>query len=274
MDEKLRELLYKYISAHHWLAAMPKHYFSKLLGGYAKQLGLEVPGQVGNVDAVLSELWKMTMEGVLQPKWSDDANPSRIIGFTLTEYGKTFLEGPPIDRPNQYIADLREQVPAIADEVITYIRESLTAYNHGCYFAATVMLGVAAERLFEILLETYIGSMPDQSARTQFSDKITDRGISKQYEEFMKKLPDLTGSEGIIGEDRPTTNRLRRDFGHAMKITFETIRSHRNYAAHPRTNGVVSRDIILMNLTGFQMFCQRLYNAIEWLKNKTTGENE
>lgn len=280
MEEELRDLLYKYMASRSGLNLSNRRGWQETLGAFAAELGLEAPDDIQYTNTVLSELWSMAIEGIVEPTWSDVAfvGASRylITGFGLTKHGKALLEGPPIDRPNQYIDYLKEQVSAIndEDEVITYVRESLTAYNHQCYFAATVMLGIASERLFEILLDTYINFMPDPDAQAQFKSKITGKGISKQYEEFMKKLPDFTGSDGITGEDRPTTNRLRRDFGHAMKVTFDTIRSYRDYAAHPRTNGVVPRDVILMNLTGFPMFCQRLYNAIEWLKNKTTDESE
>ena len=205
------------------------------------------------------------MEGIIEPAWAEISNWYQITGFKLTEYGSEFLEGPPIDRPSQYIDDLREQISNIDDQVVTYVRESLTAYNHGCYFSSTVMLGIASERLFEILLDAYINSISTPSAKSKFEKDIAGGTVSQQYDVFMKKLPDLTGKNSII------ERRLRGDFKHAMEMTFNSIRSYRNYAAHPQISGVVPRNIIRMNLVGFPLFCQYLYDAIECLKNNTTS---
>ena len=47
-------------------------------------------------------------------------------------------------------------------------------------------------------------------------------------------------------------------------VAFDILRSYRDYAAHPR-DGEVPRHIIMCNLNAFPLFCQRVYQAIEWL---------
>lgn len=179
MEEELRDLLCKYFRGKHKLSVYYTGSAGNSLAAFGHQLGTKVPIQAYDYGVVLSEVWNMTMERIVQPEWSAGSTGRYVIsGFKLTEYGATFLEGPPIDHPSQYIEHLRERVANIDDEVITYVRESLTAYNHGCYFASTVMLGIASERLFEILLDAYTDFIPTQNAQTQFKRKITGRGIS------------------------------------------------------------------------------------------------
>ena len=98
---------------------------------------------------------------------------------------------------------------------------------------------------------------------------VANSGISQQYDKFVKKkLSDLTGTSGITAADSSSTKRLRKNFEHAIKVTFDCIRSYRDYAAHPR-DSVVPRHIIKGHLEAFPLFCQRVYEAIEWLhKNK------
>lgn len=270
MEEELRDCLCKYMKQHSRLRLRSNAEAHHILSEFAKQLGTNIPVSVDNFNEVLSELWDMAMERIVRPEWSEITRKDHfgLNGFKLTEYGKAFLEGPPIDRPSQYIDFLTEQAPAISgnDEIVNYVWESLTAYNHGCYFSSTVMLGVASERLFDILLDAYIDYIPShqtQVAQDRFKKAIDGRTISTQYEEFMKKLPDLTGSAGI----KP--KHLARCFKQAIEVTFNSIRSYRNYSAHPRTNGVVPRDFIQIHLGCFPLFCQHFYNAIEWLKNET-----
>ena len=209
-------------------------------------------------------LWDMVMGQVIKPVFKLRTADPGICGFRLTKYGEQLLQGLPIDRPNKYIDYLESQVPNIDSQIIAYVRESLHSYNLGCYFAASVMLGVAAERLFELLVDAYTNSIQNPNAQQQFRQRTANRGISQQYDEFKKKLPDLVGSNGITAEDGPSATRFRQEFKHAIGITFDLIRSYRDYAAHPR-DGEVPRHIIKGNLDAFPLFCQRLYQAIEWL---------
>jgi len=135
-------------------------------------------------------------------------------------------------------------------------------------FFKTYLLGVAAEKLFELLISAYTNAIQSLNAKQKFQKMVAKSGISQQYDEFKKKIPDLTGKNGITASDPPSTKRLRENFKHAIEITFDSIRSYRDYAAHPR-NGVVPRHIIKGHLEAFPLFCQRVYEAIEWLdKNK------
>ena len=207
-------------------------------------------------EEIMSELWDMVMERIIEPIWQGAYRG--LNHFILTRYGKELLESLPIDCPNDYIDYLKSQVPKIDSQVIVYVRESLHSYNLQCYFAASVMLGVAAERLFELLMDAYTNAVQDPNAKRQFQQRTTGRGINQQYAEFKKKLPDLIGSNRL-------TARFRDEFRHAIEITFDSIRSYRDYAAHPR-NGVVPRHIIKGNLEAFPLFCSRLYQVIEFLR--------
>jgi hypothetical protein len=266
MKNDLRCFLCEYFKERETLGIESEPSLLDTIKSFAGSRGIQNPMQKGaSYHEVISELWNMTMERILELKWSG-GSISGVQGFNCTEYGRQLLEGPPIDRPNEYIDHLKKQVPKIDEQVIVYVRESLTAFNRDCCFASAVMLGVASERLFELLLDAYANAMHDQKKQTRFRQKIAGRGVRTQYTLFLTKLCDLTGKNGITDKDPSSTTRLRQDLKHAVKITFESIRSYRDYAAHPR-NGVVPRHIIRDHLAGFPLFCQRLYQAIEWLKN-------
>lgn len=265
--ETLRDLLDSYFQHHNMLRldSYNKNQLEKL-EAFAQQHNFDVHIR-NNKDVIYSMLWDMVMERIIEPIFREDL-ALKIAGFRPTKYGKKLLQGLPIDRPNKYLDYLTSQVPNIDSQVVVYVQESLGSYNLGCYFASSVMLGVASERLFELLIDAYTNAIQNPDAQEKFRKRTVGRGISQQYDEFKKKLPDLIGKNGITDKDGPSTRRLRYEFKHAIEITFDSIRSHRDYAAHPR-DGIVPRHIIKGHLEAFPLFCQRVYEAIEWLnKNK------
>jgi hypothetical protein len=266
-DNTIRELLCKYFQSQSNLNVNNINVNNQKddLEKFAHDQGLECPNfdDGKSMSEFMSELWAMVMERIIEPVWGEifsnetvHQRPPYIKGFRLTKYGRKLLEGLPIDRPDQYIDYLKDQVKTIDAQVIVYVRESLESYKLGCYFAASVMLGVASELIFESLIDTYTNAIP-QNAQAQFRKKTDGKSISIKYEEFKKKLPDIMGVKGLNGKE---------GFKHAIEVTLDTIRSYRNYAAHSH-DGMVPRHIIMCNLNAFPIFCERLYNVIEWFKH-------
>jgi hypothetical protein len=270
LSEELRSLLCQYFQTKIRLEIRNEYKLAEELGKFAADKGcdsLDFSDMSAIVPTLVRVLWDMVMERVVEPELGIPSNPPGDAGIKAlrrTEYGKQLLQGLPIDRPNKYLDHLKSRVPDIDPQIIVYVRESLRSYNLGCYFASSVMLGVASERLFELLIDAYADAIQDSTKQDRFRRKVAGKGISQQYQEFKKKLPDLVGSNGITAGDGPSTTRFRREFRHAVEITLDSIRSYRDYAAHPR-DGEVPPHIIMCNLNAFPLFCQRLYQAIEWL---------
>lgn len=154
MPEALRDLLDRYFLQNKNLKIvdLDKPLLEKLQS-FAKDEALEVDIPQ-NKQILHTILWDMVMERVTQPTFDENRIYSNITGFQLTEYGEKLLQGLPIDRPNQYLDYLKSKVPTIQfdPQIIVYVRENLACYNLSCYFASSVMLGVAAEKLFELLI--------------------------------------------------------------------------------------------------------------------------
>lgn len=60
--------------------------------------------------------------------------------------------------PDGYLDRIRREIPDLDDLVELYLTEALQSFNGRCYLAASVMLGVAAERAFLVMAETYAAS--------------------------------------------------------------------------------------------------------------------
>jgi hypothetical protein len=267
--EALRDLLDHYFRHNERLRILNAESIQKQLQDFARKQDIEIV--VPEEKQIYPILWDMVMERIIQPAIEKIVYGPGIAAFCRTEYGENFLQGLPIDRPNQYLDYLESEVSNIDQQILVYVRESLDCYNLGCYFASSVMLGVATETLFDLLLDAYTTSISTPNAQTQFKKSTEGKAISKQYDEFNKKLPDLTGTNGIEAVDSTATRYLREDFKHAIEITLKCILSYRNYAAHPRSNGVVPRHIIMGHLNAFPLFCSHIYQAIDYLKQNPAG---
>lgn len=116
----------------------------------------------------------MIVEGLLAPGM--DPNNLHLPWFHITKHGHDVLasdEPQPYD-PTGYLARLRERVPVLDPTVTAYLAESLETFRKGKYVASTVMLGIAAERVFLLLCETLAGALSSASEKTAFS-KLLDR---------------------------------------------------------------------------------------------------
>ncbi len=260
-SEELRDLLDKYFQqiGDLNLNGYTPH---QALEQFAKDQGLTV-NVIEDNHQIYTILWDMVMQQIIQPTISSvsgASSPVIITGFHLTEWGEKALQGLPVDRPNQYLDHLKAEVPGIDTEILDYVRESLTCYNVGCYLASSVMLGAASEKLFTLLLEAYTDAIADVSKREKFRKSIDGVSVSRQYNEFEKKLPDLTGKNGALPKD------LKVDFDHYIQVIFILIRLYRNYAGHPGGK-TIPRHIVLADLNIFPPYCRHLYKVMEWFHN-------
>jgi hypothetical protein len=90
--------------------------------------------------------WELIIQEVLAPGAEGDIN---LPHFHVTSYGNKVLEKGeylPHD-PDGYLDRLMRQIPNPDNTVLAYIAESLNCFQRGALIGATVMLGVAAERV-------------------------------------------------------------------------------------------------------------------------------
>jgi hypothetical protein len=95
--------------------------------------------------------WQFVVEGILAPGM--DSSNLQLPWFHITKYGRDVLassEPPPYD-PTGYLARVRERTASPDPTVMAYLAESLETFRKGNRVASTVLLGIAAERVFLLL---------------------------------------------------------------------------------------------------------------------------
>jgi len=118
--------------------------------------------------------WQLLIEGIVAPGMN--SSNLDLPRFHITEHGRKVLassEPQPYD-PTGYLARLRERVPSPDPTVSAYLAESQETFRKANLVASTVMLGIAAERVFLLLCDSLAAALSSTSEKAAFA-KLLDR---------------------------------------------------------------------------------------------------
>src|SRR5437867_10112482 len=79
-----------------------------------------------------------------------------------------------------YLHRLEKQVPQIDRTVRAYLEESIESFLHGNLLASMVMLGVAAERVFDLLCDALESALADPAEHRDFSKLLPLLSVRKK----------------------------------------------------------------------------------------------
>ncbi len=154
---------------------------------------------------------------------------------------------------SSYEEIIKSEIPTINEITLLYLKESMQAFQSGCLLSATVMLGVASEHTFTLLLESTQKNAP---WKTIFSKTTEEKGALRKINKFKKIL------EGHIGT---LPRELKEDLDTQFSGIISIIRNFRNESGHP-TGKIVSREQVFVLLQLFIPYCKKLYALIEFFK--------
>jgi hypothetical protein len=179
---------------------------------------------------LLDVFWQFVAEGVLAPGKGIGGGTymQNLPWFHRTAYGAGVIaagEYMPHD-PIDFLARLDRRVPSADPTVRAYLGESLTTFLHGNLLASMVMLGVAAERVFDLVCETLEPALADASERAQLAKLLLQMSVRKRLDWVHAKLRRIEDAK------RPTGY---PDRASVMVIAiYELMRAQRNDLGHPR----------------------------------------
>ena len=152
-----------------------------------------------------------------------------------------------------YEAAIRREVPEIHDVTLLYLKEAMQAFRSGCILSSTVMLGVATEHTFLLLLELLEGSAKHQAT---FAAVFQERTILPKVNKFRNILDQQVKSlPPEIKEDLDT------HFAGILSI----IRTFRNQSGHP-TGKIMDREQTFVLLQLFIPYSKKLYQLMQFYK--------
>ena len=204
-----------------------------------------------DADMFLEIFWDLFREGVIT-LGLDDSNPE-FPWFRLTTLGKRIVAGEDsyfVHDVSGYEKRIVGEIPKIDAVTMLYLKEALQAFRSGCILSATVMLGVATEHTFLLLVEVIERNATHQAV---FAAVGKERTILQKVNKFRNILDQqIKILPASLKEDLDT------NFSGILSI----IRNFRNQSGHP-TGKIIDREQAYVLLQLFPHYCKKMYQLMD-----------
>jgi hypothetical protein len=218
--------------------------------------GIRGPGQeppklsLADREKFLEIFWGLFREGIITLGSNDKKREFPF--FRVSEFGRRLLDSGQayfFHDVSSYEKAVKSEVSNIDPVTLLYLKEAMQAFKASCILSATVMLGVATEHSFLLLLEKTTQSPTHAST---FASVNKERTILQKINKF-KHILDQQRLPPEIKEDIDT------NFAGILSI----IRNFRNQAGHP-TGKIVDREQAYILLQLFIPYCRKIYQLMEY----------
>jgi hypothetical protein len=173
-------------------------------------------------ESLLELFWDLFRQGIIT--LGLDNNNREFPFFRLTQNAKQAAIGGNtyfFHDVTSYEGAIRREVPDIDEATLMYLKEAMQAFRSGCLLSATVMLGVAAEHTFMMLLER-IDANPVH--RASFANVFGERTLLQRFNKFRNLLEPLVRTLPVD---------VREDLDTHLSGILSVLRTFRNNAGHP-----------------------------------------
>jgi len=198
-------------------------------------------------ELVREVFWDLFRQGVITIGLNDADDMFPF--FCVSSYGKRILEGADpyfFYDSATYEKVIGDEIPNVDATTLVYLKEAMQAFRSGCILSCSVMLGVASEHTFRLLIEA-IDANPTHSHTFKAVSK--ERGIlnkANRFKEILDKQKSSLPSDVL--EDLDTR------FAGVLSI----VREFRNESGHP-TGKIISREQAYVLMQLFISYCKKMY---------------
>lgn len=205
--------------------------------------------------------WQLVCEGILSPGYN--ASNEKLPFFHITDYGRQVLASTsplPYD-PAGYLTHLQQKVTAPDPTVMAYLAESLETFRKGNLVASTVMLGIAAERVFLLLCETIEPALADPREKTEFGKRLKAFAMKPKLDWVHEKIQQIQKQRPAGFPENATIMTV---------AIYDLLRCQRNELGHPReVPPNVTREDAFVNLQIFPRYFGLAEEVRAFLKSHT-----
>jgi hypothetical protein len=177
---------------------------------------------------------------------------SSTIAFRVSEFGRKLIAHQQayfFHDVSSYELAIKSEVPAIDSITLLYLKEAMQSFKTGCVLASTVMLGVATEHTFLLLLERIEQSHIHASI---FARVGRERTILQKVNKFKSIL------DGQVSNLPPE---IKEDLDTHFAGILSIIRTFRNQAGHP-TGKIIDREQAYVLMQLFIPYCRKMYQLM------------
>jgi len=227
---------------------------------FARREGKIQPGHHGarhpldraDSEIFLEVFWDLFRQGIITLGYNDSNREFPF--FRVSKLGKEIADSNSVyffHDVSSYEQAIRTEVPYINDVTLLYLKEAMQAFRTGCILSCSVMLGVATEHTFLLLLEKIENNSTHKPRyKTVFEQKTVLQKINKFKNILDQNLKSLSSD---IKEDLDT------NFAGILSV----IRTFRNQSGHP-TGKIIDREQAFVLLQLFIPYCKKLHQLMDY----------
>ncbi len=218
------------------------------------QYGATYPLNREDSEIFLEVFWDLFRQGIIT-LGVDDSNRNFPF-FRISSLGKKIAESQSIyffHDVSSYEQAIKKEIPGVNDVTLLYLKESMQAFRTGCILSSTVMLGVATEHTFLLLLE----SIENNSKYTNiYKSVFQQRTILAKINKFKNVLDQKI---------KILPSEIKEDFDTHFAGILSIIRTFRNQSGHP-TGKIIDREQAFVLLQLYIPYCKKLYQLMNYFK--------
>jgi hypothetical protein len=206
-----------------------------------------------DLDLFLELFWELFRQGIITLGYND-AN-LEFPFFRLSRFGKRLIENQDtyfFHDVTSYTNWVKREVAKIDPVTLLYVQEALQAFRSGCILSCSVMLGVATEHTFLLL----VGAVEKSPTYAKpFAGVGEERTILQKVNKFKRILDQ---------HQKALPSDVREDLDTRFAGILSVIRTFRNQAGHP-TGEIIDREQAYVLLHLFIPYCRKMYQLMEHL---------
>jgi hypothetical protein len=245
-----------------WLKVQPTGQLDLTGSQYAHLVQWSGPRNEALLAFHLSDVfWELVVEGVVAP--GSNSSNLQLPFYHVTSYGQRVLAataGHPHDE-DAYLTRVSGLVPMPDATVMAYLAEAVKTFRRGTPVAATVMLGIAAERVFLLVCDALLAALKDPNEQKTFT-AILERFPMKPKLDWAHNKVQTIHARRMAGW--PDTATL------AVMAVYDLLRTQRNDLGHPRDlPPTLDREEAFVSLQVFPRYYQTSVVLIDFFKKNT-----
>jgi hypothetical protein len=263
--EEIRSIALDILAGREKVPYEPSQYEHLSLGigqVFAQREGRIQPGHFGatypldaqDKEALLELFWDLFRQGIITLGLNDSNREFPF--FRPTKLGRQIAESQAayfFHDVSSYEAAIRREVPNVNDVTLLYLKEAMQAFRSGCILSATVMLGVATEHTFLLLLEVLEGNATHQKT---FAAVFPERTVLQKFNRFRNILDTML---------KTLPAEIKEDLDTHFAGILSVIRTFRNQSGHP-TGKIMDREQTFVLLQLFIPYCKKQYQLMQFFK--------
>ena len=200
----------------------------------------------------LEVFWGLFREGIITLGLNDSSR--NFPFFRVSEFGHHLLEGGNayfFHDVSTYERVIKNEIPEINEVTLIYLKEAMQSFKAGCILSSTVMLGVATEHTFLILIE-------------KINENLTHRDIFANVNEQRTILQKVNKFKNILDQHkRSLPINVKEDLDTNFAGILSIIRNFRNQSGHP-TGKIIDREQAYILLQLFVPYCKKIYQLKDY----------